>query len=72
MFQRKAKTYRAAAFDGPEKIDTFKLARLFEEAAEETKEMEGDVSFYMGQVADFFRNHYKPGRELKAHKVLGL
>ncbi len=36
MFQRKAKTYRAAAFDGPEKIDTFKLARLFEEAAEET------------------------------------
>ena len=55
--------------DGPEKIDTFKLARLFEECE---KELEGDAAFYMGQVADFFRNHYKPGREIVAHKVLGL
>ena len=69
MYQRKANTYRAAPMDGPEKIDTFKLARLFEECE---KELEGDPAFYMGQVADFFRNHYKPGREIVAHKVLGL
>lgn len=69
MYQRRANTYRAAPMDGPEKIDTFKLARLFEECE---KELEGDAAFYMGQVADFFRNHYKPGREIVAHKVLGL
>lgn len=55
--------------DGPEKIDTFKLARLFEDCA---LELDGDPKFYMEQVADYFRNHYKPGKELVAHKVLGL
>jgi hypothetical protein len=35
MFQRKAKMHAASPFDGPEKIDTFKLARLFEECGEE-------------------------------------
>ena len=69
MFQRKSKMHAASPFDGPEKIDTFKLARLFEECGEE---LEGDASFYMEQVADYFRNHYKPGKELKASKVLGL
>ena len=69
MFQRKANTYRAAPMDGPEKIDTFKLARLFEDCA---LELDGDPKFYMEQVADYFRNHYKPGKELKASKVLGL
>ena len=69
MFQRKGKMHAASPFHGPEKIDTFKLARLFEECGEE---LEGDASFYMEQVADYFRNHYKPGKELKASKVLGL
>ncbi len=69
MFQRRANTYRAGPIDGPEKIDTFKLANLFEECG---AELEGDASFYMEQVADYFRNHYKPGKELKASKVLGL
>ncbi len=69
MYQRRANTYRAEPMDGPERIDTIKLARLFEDCE---RELEGDPAFYMGQLADYFRNHYKPNTELKAHKVLGL
>ena len=69
MFQRKGKSHAASPFDGPEKIDTFKLARLFEECGEE---LDGDAAHYMEQVADYFRNHYKPGKDLNASKVLGL
>ena len=46
MHQRPGKSYRAAAFDGPDKIDTRSLVNLFKDAKEQT---DGDVSFYMEQ-----------------------
>ena len=43
---------------------------LFQEAKDET---EGDVSFYMEQLEDYFRNRYKPSKGLEsAVRVLGL
>ena len=42
MHQRPGKKYQAAAFDGPDRIDTRSLVNLFQEAKDET---EGDVSF---------------------------
>ena len=43
MFQRKGKMHAASPFDGPEKIDTFKLARLFEECGEELGAMHRSI-----------------------------
>lgn len=70
MHQRPGKTYKAAAFDGPEKIDTRTLVNLFKDAKEQT---DGDVSFYMEQLEDYFRNNYNPKRGVEsASRVLGL
>ena len=70
MHQRPGKKYQAAAFDGPDRIDTRSLVNLFQEAKDET---EGDVSFYMEQLEDYFRNRYKPSKGLDTPgKVLGL
>tara|TARA_R100000995_G_C3473194_1_gene119442 strand:+ start:1005 stop:1217 length:213 start_codon:yes stop_codon:yes gene_type:complete len=70
MHQRPGKKYQAAAFDGPDRIDTRSLVNLFQEAKDET---EGDVSFYMEQLEDYFRNRYKPSKGLEsAVRVLGL
>ena len=59
MNQRPGKKYQAAAFDGPDRIDTRSLVNLFQQAKDET---EGDVSFYMEQLEDYFRNRYKDRR----------
>tara|TARA_R100000808_G_scaffold25055_2_gene61011 strand:- start:1748 stop:1960 length:213 start_codon:yes stop_codon:yes gene_type:complete len=70
MHQRPGKTYKAAAFDGPEKISTKALVEFFKQAEEDT---DGDVSFYMGQLAEYFRDQYSPRKGLEpAHRVLGL
>ena len=70
MHQRPGKKYQAAAFDGPDRIDTRSLVNLFQEAKDET---EGDVSFYMEQLEDYFGNGYKPSKVLEsAVRVLGL
>ena len=70
MHQRPGKKYQAAAFDGPDRSDTRSLVNLFQEAKDET---EGDVSFYMEQLEDYFRNRYKPSKGLEsAVRVLGL
>jgi|TARA_R110002073_G_scaffold1678_1_gene11778 hypothetical protein len=70
MHQRPGKKYQAAAFDGPDRIDTRSLTNLFKEAKENT---EGDVSFYMEQLEDYFRDRYKPSKGLdSAIRVLGL
>ena len=70
MHQRPGKKYQAAAFDGPDRIDTRSLVNLFQEAKDET---EGDVSFYMEQLEDYFRNRYKPSKGLESDvRVLGL
>ena len=47
---------------------------LIEVDTEEAKdETEGDVSFYMEQLEDYFRNRYKPSKGLEsAVRVLGL
>ena len=70
MHQRPGKSYRAAAFDGPDKIDTRSLLNLFKDAKEQT---DGDVSFYMEQLEEYFRDSYNPKKGLdKASRVLGL
>tara|TARA_B100000700_G_C15030772_1_gene850399 strand:+ start:1514 stop:1726 length:213 start_codon:yes stop_codon:yes gene_type:complete len=70
MHQRPGKSYRAAAFDGPDKIDTRSLVNLFKDAKEQT---DGDVSFYMEQLEEYFRDSYNPKKGLdKASRVLGL
>ena len=70
MHQRPGKKYQAAAFDGPDRIAPRSLVNLFQEAKDET---EGDVSFYMEQLEDYFRNRYKPSKGLdSAVRVLGL
>lgn len=70
MQQRRGKYHAAAAFDGPDRIDTRTLVKLFKEAKDLT---EGDVSFYMEQLEDYFRNQYSPNRGVEsASRVLGL
>tara|TARA_B100002019_G_C20948218_1_gene440242 strand:+ start:316 stop:528 length:213 start_codon:yes stop_codon:yes gene_type:complete len=70
MQQRPGRYHAAAAFDGPEKIDTRTLVNLFKEAKEQT---DGDVSFYMEQLEDYFRNQYSPKKGVEsAQRVLGL
>jgi len=70
MHQRRGKTHSAGPMDGPDRIDTRSLVNLFQQAKEET---EGDVSFYMEQLEDYFRNRYKPSKGLEsAVRVLGL
>ena len=70
MQQRPGRYHAAAALDGPEKIDTRTLVNLFKEAKEQT---DGDVSFYMEQLEDYFRNQYSPKKGVEsAQRVLGL
>ena len=70
MHQRPGKTYSAGPMDGPDRITAKALISFFEDAADQT---EGDVSFYMEQLVDYFRNHYKPSKGLDTPgKVLGL
>ena len=70
MQQRPGRYHAAAAFDGPEKIDTRTLVNLFKEAKEQT---DGDVSLYMEQLEDYFRNQYSPKKGVEsAQRVLGL
>lgn len=70
MQQRPGRYHSAAAFDGPERIDTRTLVNLFKEAKEQT---DGDVSFYMEQLEDYFRNQYSPKKGVEsAQRVLGL
>ncbi len=67
--QRPGKKYSAAAFDGADRISTWDLIKLFKEAKENT---DGDVSFYMEQLEDFFRT-YTPKKGIPpASKILGL
>lgn len=67
--QRPGKRYKAAAFDGADRISTWDLIKLFKDAKGMT---DGDVSFYFEQLEDFFRN-YKPEKGIpRASKVLGL
>ena len=67
--QRPGKKYKAAAFDGADRISTWDLIKLFKEAKENT---DGDPSFYFEQLEDFFRG-YTPKKGIPhAAKILGL
>ena len=73
MHQRPGKTYQAAAFDGPDRIDTRTLTNFFQECFDELDETGDDAAFYFEQLVDYFRNHYKPSKGLEsAVRVLGL
>ena len=70
MQQRPGRYHSAAAFDGPERIDTRTLVDFFKDAKDQT---EGDVSFYMEQLEDYFRNRYSPNKGVEsAQRALGL
>ena len=67
--QRPGKTHQAGPMDGPDRIDTWTLIKMFQQAKENT---EGDASYYFEHLEHYFRN-YNPKKGVDhANKILRL